>query len=64
MNTLKIDPELYYFEDALRIQGLDGAALKAARDSGELRFRQVGKQIVYKGSWLCEWLDKGKEAQP
>lgn len=59
---LHIDPELYYPEEALRIQGLDGGAMKRARAAGKLEYKLVGNQVVYKGSWLKEWLDQGERA--
>jgi hypothetical protein len=60
--ALKIDPELYYEEEGLRLCGLDGEALRKARESGQLRHRKVGKVVLYKGEWLREWLDRAEAA--
>lgn len=60
--AIKIDPELYYAEDTLRIQGLDSDALAKARREGGLRAKRVGSFWVYKGAWLIEWLDRAEAA--
>lgn len=59
---LHIDPELYYPEEGLRVQGLDGAALRRAREAGDLQYKLVGRQVVYKGAWLKAWLDQTEPA--
>ncbi len=58
--VLRLDAETYYDEYHLRIQGLDEDVLKAARESGELKYREVGGGFVYKGAWLIDWLDKSE----
>lgn len=59
---LRIEPEFYYDEEVLRIQGLDGDALRRARDQGRLRYKQIGRRVVYKGEWLRAWLDQAEPA--
>jgi len=61
MNALRIDPEAYYGEDALRVSGIDGDSLRRAREAGELRSKKVGKQVLYKGEWVRQWLDRDEE---
>lgn len=58
---IKIDAETYYSEFQLRIMGLDGEALERARDSKQLRYKMVGKDVTYKGAWLIAWLDRTEE---
>jgi len=58
VTKLEIDPEVYYDEDALRVAGLDGDALASARKAGELRSKEVGRRVIYKGEWLRAWLDR------
>jgi hypothetical protein len=48
----------FYTEEQLRVRGLDGDALRRAREAGELRYRLLGRQVVYKGEWLNEWLGR------
>ena len=58
MKQFHIDPEAYYDENSLRVQGFDGDALRKAREAGELRFKRVGRSVIYKGEWLRAWLDQ------
>ena len=58
--VLRLDPEAYYDERTLRIMGLDGDGLEAAREAKELRCKEVGGQPVYKGAWLIAWLDRSE----
>jgi hypothetical protein len=52
------DPDAFYSEFQLRLLGLDGEALEKARDRGELRGKDVGADVLYKGAWLIEWLER------
>lgn len=60
---IRFDPESYYSEESLRIMGWDGEALRRARKSEGLRFKKVGRSVVYKGEWLMEWLDRAAETE-
>lgn len=53
---IHFDPEAFYDEEQLRLLGLDGKTLANARRQGELRYRQLGRQRLYKGEWLQAWL--------
>jgi len=55
---LRFDSETFYSEESLRMAGLDGAALARAREEGLLRFRRVGRRVLYKGALLAEWLGR------
>ena len=59
---LKFDPDGFYTEWSLRVMGLDGEAMRKARKSGELKFKEVGAERLYKGEWLLEWLQPKQEA--
>jgi hypothetical protein len=37
--------------------GVPLGTLGGARRSGSLRFTRKGKRILYKGSWVLDWLD-------
>ena len=57
---IEIDDNRFYTEDDLRLAGFTSVQLAKARESGELRFRQIGqRQRFYLGAWLREWL-RGK----
>ena len=58
---IRFDPDAFYDEDALRVLGLDSAALARARKDGALRCRRVGRVRLYKGEWLQEWLSRAEE---
>lgn len=54
------------FYDDLSVErrlGVPERDQKRARDSGELRFTKKGKQILYRGSWLLEWLSADGEVR-
>lgn len=55
----KIDPERWYDEAELRLEGLfTEAALRRARASGALRCREPARgKRLYKGAWLLAWLE-------
>lgn len=55
---IRIEADRYYPEHELRLMGLDGEALEEARGRGELRGREVGGTVVYKGAWVIDWLDR------
>jgi hypothetical protein len=53
----EIKPGAFYDDAAvLKLLGFDVRTQKHARDSGELRFTQKGKRILYRGEWLLDWL--------
>jgi hypothetical protein len=53
-----IEPGALLDDGALRqALGLTLATLAAARRSGALRFSRQGNRILYKGSWVLDWLE-------
>lgn len=58
MNTFQILDDAIYSDGDL-VLGLNTthAALATARRDGKLRFARVGRQIVYRGDWVREWLE-------
>lgn len=56
----RIDPEGFYDETVLRAAGVSVAALRKARLSGKLPYRDVGGVIYYQGRALREWLEGRK----
>ena len=58
LHPVSIDPEAVYDDGAIRqALGLTDSALTAARRARTLRFSRHGKRILYRGSWLLEWLE-------
>ncbi len=60
---LRLDAEAYYDEETLRVAGLCGEALRRARQSGRLKYKPVGREVIYKGAWLIAWLDAEGDAE-
>ena len=57
-NLLTIDPAGIYDDGALVLSlGLTHAALADARRQGDLRFRRVGRRVIYTGRALLDWLE-------
>lgn len=57
--TMVIEPERYYTEDSLRVLfDLESETIREACEAGELRFRDLGGRMYFKGTWLVEWLDQ------
>lgn len=58
---LRLEPNVWYDEDTLRLRGIDGKALADGRRSGKLRCRRVGRLRYYKGEWLTAWLESPED---
>ena len=58
--NLSIDPNGIYDDGTLVLAlGLTHATLARARREGRLRFTREGKQVLYLGRWLLDWLEGG-----
>lgn len=52
-----IQPDAFYDEPAvIDLIGVSAQSLSRARRARELRYSRKGKQTVYLGSWLLDWL--------
>jgi hypothetical protein len=60
---IRIVDDYFYPEETLRLQGLDGDALRRARKEGKLLYKKVGSQVLIKGEWLREWLDRPEDVK-
>lgn len=59
-NGIRIEADLWYLENLLRIAGLDEDDLRKGRDAGSLRFTQLSHGRIYKGAWVIRWLEGPK----
>ena len=60
-----IQPDaLYRHDDARLLLRLSGPAMARARRDGQLRFTRQGTRILYRGTWLIEWLEVDAAGQP
>ncbi len=60
---IHIDPDAIYDDGALVLTlGLTHAAIARARRRGGLRHIRNGRRILYRGSWIIDWLES--DAQP
>lgn len=58
-NTFNIDLDTIYDDGALVLAlGITHATLTRARRSGTLRFTRKGKQVLYRGQWIINWIEK------
>ena len=58
-DTFKIEPHGVYGDGDLVLSlGLSHASLVAARRSGELQYRRIGKRTIYLGEWILDWLTR------
>jgi hypothetical protein len=57
-SRINIEPNGIY-DDALLGNALEIGAetLARARRSGELRYRRVGRRVLYLGRWVLTWLE-------
>ena len=59
MTTLNIEPNGIYDDGALVLaMGVTHATLARARRDGHLRFAREGRQILYLGQWILEWIER------
>jgi hypothetical protein len=59
---IRFEPEAWYEEFQLREMGIPEEALVEARESGQLRSKQLKRGATwYKGAWLIEWMEKTPE---
>jgi hypothetical protein len=53
-----IHPDAVYHDGQARLLlGLTGATLARARREGRLRHTRQGHRVLYRGSWLLDWLE-------
>jgi hypothetical protein len=57
LQAIRLDSATFYSERAMRLAGFDGGVLKKARESGELRFTRIGREVLYSGRALLDWLE-------
>jgi hypothetical protein len=58
-NTLLLDPNGIYDDGAVLLPlDLTSASLARARREGGLQYVRVGRRILYRGSWLLEWMER------
>jgi hypothetical protein len=56
-DPITIKPDAIYDGPALRmLLGITSATLTRARRNGALRSRRIGKQTVYLGRWVLDWI--------
>jgi hypothetical protein len=61
----QLDPRTVYDDAALRLAlGLTSATLARARRRKELRYARKGRQILYLGQWILDWLTQTAFRQP
>lgn len=55
---IEIKPDAWYDTPAIRRNlKITEHAIKAARDSGKLRFTKAGKKYLHRGDWVLDWLN-------
>jgi len=55
----RIDRDSVYTDGDLRLMlNLSTAATAKARRLGRLRFARQGRQVLYRGQWVLDWLDR------
>ena len=63
-NTIKIEPDGIYDDGALVLAlGITHATLTRARRRGNLRFSRKGKQVLYRGQWIIDWIEGGENRE-
>lgn len=59
---VRIDPDGIYDDGQTRLLlGLTDATMRRARREGQLRFTRQGRVLLYRGSWLLDWLEREAE---
>ncbi len=54
-----IEPDAIYTDGDIRLAlGLTTATLSRARRDGRLRYSRQGRTLLYRGSWLLDWLER------
>ena len=57
--TLSIEPRGVYDDGTLVLAlGVTHATLARARRDGHLRFAREGRQVLYLGQWILEWIEQ------
>lgn len=55
---VSIDPRAVYDNAAIDMQlNVSAAALRRARQSGELKYAKLGQRTLYLGQWILDWLE-------
>jgi hypothetical protein len=58
----KIDPDGIYTEGQARLLlGLTAATFARARRQRRVRFTRQGQRLLYRGTWLIEWLESSAD---
>ncbi|MGZ0174326.1 MAG: helix-turn-helix domain-containing protein [Planctomycetales bacterium] len=60
----RIEPDGVYSDGDVRLLlGLSSATLARARRNGALRFSRQGNSLLYRGTWLLQWLENDADAR-
>lgn len=63
-DPIDISPDSFFDDGALvLLLGITHATLSQARKRKKLRFTRRGRKILYRGSWVLEWLESDRPAE-